>query len=43
MPETTDGRLGHSLFAIRYTPSWVSISRDAFPVARHFASYVRLN
>lgn len=43
MPETIDGRLGHSLFAIRHTPSWVSISRDAFPVARHFASYVRMN
>lgn len=43
MPETIDGRLGHSLFAIRHTPSWVSISRDAFPVARHFASYVLLN
>ena len=45
MPETIDGRsaIRSSPYAIHHTPSWVSISRDAFPVARHFASYVRMN
>ena len=45
MPETMGGRsaIRSSPYAIRHTPSQVSISRDAFPVARHFASYVRMN
>ena len=45
MPETIGGRsaIRSSPYAIRHTPSQVSISRDAFPATPQSASYVRMN